>query len=106
MAIVKIIRNSPALINGAMTVWDQTFMNRLISRRINVQVPSQFTRPKRRTPIWSVSIIAIILCRVLDIADCAKMASPDKSVALDRQKFRKTNKPAFTSPAAMISMLG
>ena len=51
IAMVKIIKNSPALISGAITVCDQTFMNRLTSRRINVHVPSQLTRPNRRSPI-------------------------------------------------------
>ncbi len=51
IAIVKIINSSPALINGAMMVCDQTFIKRFTSRSISVATPIQLTRPNLRTPI-------------------------------------------------------
>ena len=74
IAIVKIIKNKPALISGAMTVCDQTFIKRRISRRTSVHVPSQFTRPKRRTPIWIGSFILNSFCGALLIADWRRNA--------------------------------
>ena len=51
MATEKIVRNNPAVTKGARIVWVQTFKNRATSRWVNVYMPNQFTRPKRRTPI-------------------------------------------------------
>jgi len=51
IARVKIATKSPAVTSGASSVCVQTATKRITSRSISVQSPSQFTRPKRRTPM-------------------------------------------------------
>ena len=59
IAMVKIIRKSPAVTSGASNVWVQTAMNRCTSRLASVVSPSQLTRPKRRVPISKPFVIPI-----------------------------------------------